>query len=102
MLPHSAALSVDSCPFSSNGDVLAWEPARNHVNNTSPWLAVKGPHVIPDGKRLQDSVILSGNKYACGVGVPFDGADGAPSEEFASENPATSACEKSQLIHLCR
>jgi len=35
----------------------------------------------------------------CGVGITLNGADGAPSEEVAAEYSATSACEKSQLIH---
>ena len=43
---------------------------------------------------------MSGGKYACGVGIALDGAHGCPADEFASEYAATSACEKSQLIHL--
>jgi hypothetical protein len=106
LFPESASLTVESVDSVMHGglrgQVLAREAARNHVNNSSPRLAVKGSHVIPDGKRLQESVILSGNKYAGGVTVPFDCTDGAPPEQFSSEYAATSACEKSQLIHLCR
>ena len=45
------------------------------------------------------TVVLSGDKDTGCVGFTFDGADGSPSEQVASENAATSACEKSQLIH---
>ena len=65
----------------------------------SPRFSVKGCNVIPDGKRFQASVVLTGHKYACGVGVEFDCADGSPSEKLSSEYASTSACEKSQLIH---
>jgi hypothetical protein len=36
---------------------------------------------------------LSGDEYACGVGLALDGTDGCPAEEFASEYAATSAAE---------
>jgi hypothetical protein len=93
VLPHAAAVSFDSGAFAGDADVLAWKPARYDVNNASPWSAVKGLHVIPDGKRVQAAVVLSLHKNACGVGVPFDGAYGSPAKEFSPKDAATSACE---------
>jgi hypothetical protein len=97
--PQSRLLAGNSGAFAGGTDVGAWEAARNDFSNSSPRSSVKGSHVIPDGKRLQASVVLSRDKNACGVGVVFNGADGVPPKEFASEYSATSACEKSQLIH---
>jgi hypothetical protein len=97
--PEAAFFAVDAPAFAGNRYVGARKTARNHVNNSSPRFSVKGSHVIPDGKRLQASVVLSRDKNACGVGIVFDGADGLPSKELASEYASTSACEKSQLIH---
>jgi hypothetical protein len=97
--PEAAFFAVDAPAFAGNRYVGARKSARNHVNNSSPRLSVKGSHVIPDGKRFQASVVLSRHKNAGGVGVVFDGTDGVPPKEFAPEYSATSACEKSQLIH---
>jgi len=99
VLPHAAALSLDACPATGDADVLARESARYDINKAAPWSSVKGLNVIPNRERRENAVILSGEQYACWVGGPFDGADGAPSEQVASEYSATSACEKSQLIH---
>lgn len=60
---------------------------------------VKGANVIPNREGREKTVILSLGKYACGVGFPLNGADGSPPEQLAAEYSATSACEKSQLIH---
>jgi hypothetical protein len=79
---------------------LAGETARNHVNTASPRHSVKGANVIPNREGREYSVILSGDKYARGIGVPLNGTDGAPAEQLASEYSSTSACEKSQLIHF--
>jgi hypothetical protein len=46
------------------------------------------------------SVVLTGNQYACGIGVVFDGADALPSEEMSREYATASAREKSQLIQF--
>lgn len=91
--PHAAFGAVDAPPFACDGDVLAREASRNHVNNSSPGMPVEGLNVIPDRERRENAVILSGEQYACGIGVPLDGADGAPAEKVASEYAATSACE---------
>jgi hypothetical protein len=99
VLPHSASLSINPRATAGAANVLARETSRNHVNNASPRLAVKGCHVIPNGERFQVAVVLSRHKNACCVAVPFDGANCSPAEEFAAEYSATSAREKSQLIH---
>jgi hypothetical protein len=93
VVPHSAALSVDSSALSGTTNILARESSRNHVNTASPWSSVKGSHVIPNRERRENAVILSGDKYACGVGLPLNATDGLPSEQFAAEYAATSACE---------
>ena len=51
---------------------------------------------------MSHSTILSGEQYACGVGLDFNGADCSPSEDLATEYSSTSAREKSQLIHTIR
>jgi hypothetical protein len=42
---------------------------------------------------------LSGDQHIPCVGIDFNGTDGAPAEQQATEYSATSAREKSQLIH---
>jgi hypothetical protein len=77
---------------------LTGKAARYDINNASPRSSVKGLNVIPNRERREKAVVLSGAQYACGVGFPFDGADGSPSKEFAPKDASTSAREKSQLI----
>jgi hypothetical protein len=91
--PHSGLLAGDSCALSCNADVLAWKPARYHVNNASPWLSIKGLNVIPNRERRENSVILSGAQNASGIGSPLDSTNGSPSKQVASENASTSARE---------
>ena len=43
---------------------------------------------------------MSLRQNLCCVGITLNGADGAPSKEVAAEYSSTSACEKSQLIHI--
>jgi hypothetical protein len=91
--PEAGAGAVESSTFAGDADVLAGKPARYHVNKASPWASVKGANVIPNRERRENAVILSGDKYACGVWVELDGADGSPPEEMAAEYSATSARE---------
>jgi len=98
-LPHSASPSIDPCPFPCAADVLARKPARNNINNASPRFSIKGLHIIPYRERFQNLVVLSLGKYTCWVGFPFNGAHCSPSEKFSPKYSATSAREKSQLIH---
>jgi hypothetical protein len=93
LFPQSAFLAVNSGTFPSGADVLARKPARNHVNNSLPWSSVKGANVIPNREGREKSVILSGGKYACGIGIVFNGAHGLPSKELPSKNATSSACE---------
>jgi len=99
VLPHSASLAFDARAFSGGGNVLTGKAARYDRNTASPWSSVKSLNVIPDRERRQTSVVLAGNQDACGVGVPLDSAHGAPSKQMSTEDAATSAREKSQLMH---
>jgi len=89
--PHPGSFAADARAFSGNADVLAREAARYDVNNASPRPAVKGANVIPYRERRKNSVILSGEQYACGIGLDFDGADCPPSEQVSAENSPTNA-----------
>jgi hypothetical protein len=98
VLPHTASGAGDADSLAGGGDVLTGEASRHHANTASPWASVEGLYVIPDRERFEASVVLSGDQNVPCVGVPFDGADGSPSEEFAPENATSSACEKCQLM----
>jgi hypothetical protein len=93
VFPHTASLTVDSCSFSSAGNILAGEASRYHVNNPAPRVSVKGLNVIPDREGFKASVILSGDQNVPCVSVPFNGADCSPSKEFATKYSSTSTCE---------
>jgi hypothetical protein len=84
--PQPRTRTVESSLRPIDGDVLARKPARNHVNNSAPRSAVKGANIIPDRERLENAFILSSAQYASGVGVDFDGTDGAPSEQHPAED----------------
>jgi hypothetical protein len=73
---------------------LAGKAARYDINNAFPRSSVKGLNVIPNRERREKTVVLSGAQYACGVGFPFDGADGSPSKELASKDAATGSGEQ--------
>ena len=79
---------------------MAREASANHVNNSAPWLSVKGLHVIPNRERREGAIVLSCHKHGLGVWLPLDCADASVSKELASEDAATSACEKMKLIHV--
>jgi hypothetical protein len=93
VLPHTASLAFDSGAFTGGGDVLTGEASRHHANTAAPWASVEGLYVIPDWERFEASVVLSGDQNIPCVCVPFDGADGFPSKEFAAKNAASSARE---------
>jgi len=96
--PEAGAGAINPGAVARRADVLTREASRHHVNTASPRSSVKRSHVIPDRKRGQASVVLTGNENARGVGVALDGTYSAPSEEMAPEDASTSAREKSQLI----
>jgi hypothetical protein len=97
--PKSAAFAIESSPLSGCAQVLAGEPARHHVNKSAPRPSVKGANVIPDRERRKNFIVLALAQNPNCVGLPFNGADGSPSEQLAAEYSATSAREKCQLIH---
>lgn len=100
LAPQAAPLALEPVSPPGATDVLAGKPARYDVNNSAPRSAVKGSHVIPDGKRFQEPVVLSLHKYACAVGVDLNRADRSPSKERASENAAPGACEEREFSKL--
>lgn len=91
--PESAALAVDSGSKSCGADVLAREAASDDVHQSTPRFSVEGSHIIPDREGFEASVVLAGHEDSSSVVIDFDGADGAPPKEFASEYAASSACE---------
>ena len=95
--PESGAFAVDSRPASDLANVLAWEAARNHVNNSAPRLSVKGANVIPNRERREKAVILSGDKNARGVGLALDSAHGSPAKQVAAEYSSTSPGEEGEF-----
>jgi hypothetical protein len=92
--PQAASCPVDSFSGAVRGaDILTRESARDDIHQSTPRLAVKGSHVVPDWERFEASIVLSGEQHAPGILVNFDGADGSPSTEFAPKYSASSACE---------
>lgn len=59
LFPKPAPLSCDSISFSCRANVLAWKPARNNVNNSSPRSSVKGLDIIPNRERWERAVVLA-------------------------------------------
>ena len=100
-LPQPAPRAFDAFLLAAVADVLARKAARYQVNKASPRSAVKTAHVRPNRESWEGSIGLSLRENLCGVGATLNGADGAPSQQVAAEYSATSACEKSQLIHVC-
>ena len=98
--PEARTGTCDADSFSRAGDVLAWKPARNNVNNAPPWVAIKGLHVRPNREWQEMSIDLPLCKNLCGESVNLNGTDGPPSKEMSPKNSSTSTREKSQLIHL--
>jgi hypothetical protein len=97
VLPHPTPLSGDACPFSGAADVLARKPSRYHVNKAAPRLSVKGLNVIPYRERREKAFILSSGKYSGGIWFPFDGADGAPSEQLSAKDTPSGPCEECEF-----
>ena len=93
MEPQTATFTFDALATAGGADVLAREASRNHVNNSSPWSPVEGLHVVPDGKGVENSVVLPGHEDAPAILVDFDCADGSPAEEFSAKYAASSARE---------
>jgi hypothetical protein len=91
--PEPGASAVDSRSLACNADVLAREASRHHINTAAPRSSVKGANVIPNREGREKAVILSGDKYACGVGLKLDGTHGCPPEQLAAEDASTSARE---------
>jgi hypothetical protein len=52
---------------------------------------------MPYREIREKSVILSLDKYPCGVGVNLDGADSAPSKQLSSEYSPTRSREECEF-----
>lgn len=97
VLPESAALAGDSCPFSGCADVLAGKAARNDINTASPRVSVKGSNIIPDRERRETAVVLAGNQDGRCVGVELHSAHGSPAEQMPAEYAAPSPGEEGEF-----
>jgi hypothetical protein len=93
LAPEPGACAADAGTGAGQADVLAGKAARNDVNTASERSAVKGANVIPNREGREKAVVLSLGKYACGVGLAFDGGDGCPAEQLPGQNSSTSARE---------
>lgn len=100
--PQARAVSSESSTLAGGTDVLTREASRNHVNKAAPRSSVKTAHVRPNWEWSEGSIVLSLRQNLCGVGITFNCAHGSPSQEMASEDASTSACEKSQLTKSLR
>ena len=83
--------SGKSCTFTRCADVLARKSSRYDVNHPAPRSPVEGSDVVPDWEQGQQTVPLASEEHLSGVRLDFHGAGGAPSEQGASENSASSA-----------
>jgi hypothetical protein len=100
LTPQSAALVIEPGALAGRTDALAGEPRRYHVNMPVPRSSVKTCNVRPNRERAEASIVLPLHQNLCGVGITFNCAAGVPSKEFSAEYTSSSACEKSQLIHV--
>lgn len=97
--PEPGRFAFDSFSvLSTDGDVGTREPASDDIHESSPRSPVERSDIIPDCEGLETAVVLAREEDVPSVGVEFDGADGSPTEELASEQASTSAREKCQLI----
>jgi hypothetical protein len=99
LAPEAGLGAFDAGALASTGDVGTRKPSRNDVNNASPWAAVKGLHIRPNGEREQTSIVLSLRQNGCGEGITFNGADCAPAEEVSAEDAASGAGEEGEFSH---
>jgi hypothetical protein len=95
--PQSRPFAVDAGAPAGDADVLAGEAPRNHVNTASPRSPVKGANVIPDREGRENSVVLSGDKNACGPRVALDSADRAHARKLAAEDSSPGAGEQGEF-----
>lgn len=97
-LGPEVALVIGAAPLAGEREGLARKSRRYHVNKAAPLSAVKGMHIIPDGERLENPILLPLHKNFTAIRVKLDGADDPVSKEQAAEYRASSAREQNQLI----
>ena len=78
--PEPGALARDAGSLSGRTDVLAGESSADDVDMSSPWTAVEGSDVVPDGEAWQQSVSLPSVQHIDCVSIELDGARGGPPE----------------------
>ena len=93
VFPESAAGSGDADASSGNADVLARKASRHHVNTACPLGAVECSNVVPNREWKEAPVILSIQQPGSGKVCNLDGAHGPPSQQLASKNASSSACD---------
>jgi hypothetical protein len=91
--PESGPLSAEAGALTRDGDVLTREPSGDDVDDASPLGPVECPDVVPDGERLEASIVLSRHEDGSGVLVPLDSANSTPSENPPAEDASSSARE---------
>jgi len=97
--PEAGAFPVNPCASACAADVLAWETGADDIDVPAPGAPVEGAHVVPDREMRQHSVCLALEEHGAAEGINLNSADGAPSNEGASQDSASCPCKKCQLIH---
>jgi len=91
--PQARARAMDSNSLSCAADVLAGETPGDDIDASSPWVAVEGPNIIPDGKAREAPVSLPGEENPSRVGIKLNSADGAPSKQHPSQDATSCSCK---------
>lgn len=99
--PEATPSASEPCASAGGADVLAGKSATDDVDSPSPWPPVEGAHVVPDREPGEEPVALPGEEHTPAIRVKFDGANGVPSKDSASENSSPGPRKKCQLTHLC-
>ena len=94
LFPQSTTFVFKSLTFTGRADSLAGKTTEDHVDASSPGVAVEGADVVPDREGGQASVCLAGEQDASAVGINFNSAGGYMSEEQVCEDPSSCSCEK--------
>ena len=78
--PQSRVLAFDACSFSCNGNVGAWEPSADNIDDTSPLVSVKRCNVIENREPWKHTVRLPLGKDLLAIVIDLDGTHGLMSE----------------------
>ncbi len=78
--PHIARVVAGKLP-SGGAERLAREARSDDIHKAAPGLAAKCANIVPDGCVVEQAVSDAGLEDLGAVGIGFNVADGAPSEE---------------------